>query len=328
MENSSLDCIPTTINSINSKKIRPIFSVMIPTYNCANFLIKTIESVLSQDLGEDYMEIEVIDDCSTIDNPENIVKQYGRGRVKYFKKERNEGATLNFNTCIERSNGLLIHILHGDDYVLPLFYEKIYNEFLKNSEIDACITRSKIVSEKDSFLYFSPSLEDLYENQLNYNTLFYNNPIRTPSVVIKRQFYEKHGGFVPSLVHTADWELWIRVILKSKVVFINEPLVSYRFFDGNDTGRLASNGENLNDYLRLANILRINYMNFNYSRFYYNVTKMALSQAEMFKVLGRIDSYKSNYNLYRKLKNNLPFSLRIKENLKIYTSLIKFVIRK
>ena len=76
-------------------------------------------------LGLDRMEIEVVDDCSTEDDPEAVVREVGKGRVKFHRKSRNEGVTANFNTCVQRSSGELVHILHGDDYVLPGFYRTI-----------------------------------------------------------------------------------------------------------------------------------------------------------------------------------------------------------
>ncbi len=56
---------------------RPLWSVMIPTYNCAKYLRETLLSVLAQDPGAEVMQIEVIDDCST-DNPAAVVEEVGR----------------------------------------------------------------------------------------------------------------------------------------------------------------------------------------------------------------------------------------------------------
>ena len=56
-------------------------SVMIPTYNCATFLRTTLESVLAQDPGPEQMQIEVVDDHSTEDDPAVVVRALGAGRA-------------------------------------------------------------------------------------------------------------------------------------------------------------------------------------------------------------------------------------------------------
>jgi glycosyltransferase involved in cell wall biosynthesis len=61
---------------------RPLWSVMIPTFHCARFLRQALESVLSQDPGSDVMQIEVIDDCSTQDDPESVVR--AMATTRYF----------------------------------------------------------------------------------------------------------------------------------------------------------------------------------------------------------------------------------------------------
>src|SRR5438128_483601 len=101
---------------------RPLWSVMIPTFHCARFLRQTLESVLSQDPGPDVMQIEVIDDCSTQDDPESVVRAVAGERVHFFRQPKNVGHTRNFETCLQRARGYLVHLLHGDDAVLPGFY--------------------------------------------------------------------------------------------------------------------------------------------------------------------------------------------------------------
>ena len=59
----------------NNLKIRKILTKI---YNCAKFLKEALKSVLDQDLGREKMEIIVVDDCSTEDDPEQVVQEFGR----------------------------------------------------------------------------------------------------------------------------------------------------------------------------------------------------------------------------------------------------------
>ncbi len=79
---------------------RPLWSVMIPTYNCANYLRETLASVLAQDLGPDFMQIMVVDDHSLKDDPEAVVRKIGNGRVEFYRQETNVGHVKNFQTCL------------------------------------------------------------------------------------------------------------------------------------------------------------------------------------------------------------------------------------
>ena len=108
---------------------RPLWSVMIPVYNCAAYLPETLRSVLQQAPGPDEMQIEVIDDHSTDADVEKLVKEIGRGRIAYCRQPQNVGSVRNFETCLNRSTGHIIHLLHGDDKVRPGFYEKMFSLF-------------------------------------------------------------------------------------------------------------------------------------------------------------------------------------------------------
>ncbi len=228
---------------------------MIPTFNCARFLRQTLESVLAQDPGPDLMQIEVIDDCSTTDDPEAVVREVGRGRVAFHRKERNQGATSNFNTCIERSRGELVHILHGDDWVLPGFYTHIDEITARHSNASLYATRSFFVDESGLITAVTSRVCSLENEGDSYDEFVTGTALQFASIVIRREFYENHGGFHPSLVHCADWEMWFRAITVGLGVVSPQVLSSYRVFEGNDTGRLVKTAENLKDRLRLYAIL-------------------------------------------------------------------------
>jgi glycosyltransferase involved in cell wall biosynthesis len=231
---------------------RPKWSVMIPTYNCARFLRKTLESVLVQDPGSDQMQIEVIDDGSTEDDPEAVVREIGGGRIAFFRKPRNEGAVSNFNTCIGRSRGELVHILHGDDCVLPGFYSQI--EKLANDQPDAALYACRIIytDESDRWKGFSRSVP-CGDGKTRESTPFFFGPlVQFSGTVIRRSFYETHGGFRDDLIHSADWNMWERAVSTVGGVFTDRALACYRMFDSNDTSRLMKTAENIIEYLRIT----------------------------------------------------------------------------
>lgn len=198
------------------------------------------------------MEIEVVDDCSTVDDPEEVVREVGRGRIKFHRKNRNEGVTANFNTCVQRSSGELVHILHGDDYVLPEFYRTIADLAERHPAVAFFHTRALVVDEAGNTEGSSPPIESLEEPGNEVAPFYYANPFRTAGVVIRRAFYEKQGGFNPKFVHVADWEMWVRAVFLGSGICSNETLANYRSFAGNDTSRLVRTGTNLIDCLRLA----------------------------------------------------------------------------
>jgi len=241
-----------TVKPIAAGIARPLWSVMIPAYNCAKYLRPCLQSVLAQDPGIDRMEIEVVDDCSAEDDPGAVVRELGNGRIKFHRKDQNEGVTANFNTCVQRSSGQLVHILHGDDYVLPGFYRTIEGLAERHPAVAFFHTRALVVDEAGNTEGTSPPIENLESPGNEVAPFYYANPFRTAGVVIRRAFYEKQGGFNPKFVHVADWEMWVRAVFLGTGVCSNETLAIYRSFAGNDTSRLVRTGTNLIDCLRLA----------------------------------------------------------------------------
>jgi len=209
---------------------RPIWSVMIPTYNCARYLRKTLASVLSQDPGSDVMQIEVIDDCSTEDDPEKVVEEVGGSRVNFYRQPKNVGHTKNFQTCLERSRGKLIHLLHGDDCVRDGFYRKMQQAFEQNSEIGAAFCRYINMDEQDHWQSIT-ALEEPESGILNnwLQRIAENQCICAASMVVRREVYEKLGGFDHRFSSMAeDWEMWVRIAAHYQVWYEVEPLALYR----------------------------------------------------------------------------------------------------
>src|SRR5215467_5604297 len=116
---------------------RPFWSVMVPVYNRTKYLEKTLASVLAQDLGPKEMQIEVVDDCSTLNDPEPLVRRIAGDRVNFVRNSRNLGLVANFNNCIGRARGHWVHLLHTDDYLLPGFYERLKAALATRNDVGA-----------------------------------------------------------------------------------------------------------------------------------------------------------------------------------------------
>ena len=241
------------IDSLPSGHHRPTWSVMIPTFNCADLLQHTLKSVLQQDLGPNQMQIEVIDDHSTKDDPEKIVNELGHGRVKFFRQPTNQGLCKNFNTCIRRSRGELVHILHGDDLVEPGFYNRVSEAAKIHGEsCSLYATRSRMINNYGEQIAVSKNISELNSPSNVVGDLFFENNLYTPAIVVRRTAYEKFGGFNEMLSHTADWEMWVRIIALGNGILIDEVLTTYRFTPVNDTSRLIRTGANLTECLITA----------------------------------------------------------------------------
>src|SRR5688500_18356669 len=201
---------------------------MIPSYNCIQYLSKTIESVLMQDMGPLKMQIEVIDDCSNDGNVEELVKDIGKGRVNFYQQKENVGSLRNFETCINRAKGKYIHLLHGDDLVKKGFYNEIESLFQKFPTIGSAITNYNWVNEKE--IENLPSQEILKEPGIIDNWLLKiasKQMVQPPAVVVKRSVYEEIGSFF-GVHYGEDWEMWIRIASKYPVGYSPKCLATYR----------------------------------------------------------------------------------------------------
>lgn len=243
------EAVPPPIG-VRDELVRPLFSVMIPTYNCSRLLRKTLTSVLEQDPGPDVMQIEVVDDASR-DDPESVVQELGKGRVAFFRQSRNLGVVGNFNTCISRSRGELVHILHGDDVVYPGFYDEVRRLVGAFPDAGLYATRVMYIDEDGVAVGLSPRVRGA-EERVSTDPAFLRetNPLQFAGCVVRRSSFESSGGFLPFLVHTNDWEMWYRVTAEHGIVTSSEVLAGYRQFAGSDTTKLTWSAENFLDFDR------------------------------------------------------------------------------
>lgn len=219
---------------------RPTWSVMIPTFNCADFLEATLNAVLAQDPGPDVMQIEVIDDCSTADQPAEVVADIGRGRIDFHRQPTNVGISCNFTSCLQRSRGHVVHVLHGDDLVYPGFYTTIEPILDAYPDAGGVLVGAHDIDEHDTVILTNEILRP-EQGVLDrfYPQIFEWNPVRAPAVVARRRVYEEIGGFRDGLRFCADWDMWKRLATATVLVYEPQVLTGYRVHGRSDTAKLG-----------------------------------------------------------------------------------------
>lgn len=246
---------PPVIAPVKEGVARPLWSVMIPTYNCSHYLRETLETVLQQDPGRDKMQIEVIDDCSTDADVGQLVKEIGKGRVDFYRQPVNVGSLRNFETCINRSKGQYVHLLHGDDLVKNGFYEEIASLFEKFPEAGAAFCRHDHI-DKNGKIRFTKTLESDTPAILNnwLLKLAVEQRVQYVAMVVKRSVYEQLGGFY-NVIYGEDWEMWSRIAKSYPIAYTPKILAQYREHYSSISNDSFISGSNLKDIQAVINII-------------------------------------------------------------------------
>lgn len=202
----------------------PLVSVVMPTYNGAQFIREAIDSILSQSFKE--FEFIIVDDGS-MDETEEIIRSYADKRIVYIKKEQNSGISDSLNRGISLSRGKYIARMDDDDISLPHRFETQLKVFENNSKIIVCGSVSEIDNGKKKSN--NPESHD----EIKLSLLFHNCMIH-PSVMMLKKPLELalyNVDFVPS----EDYDLWSRLIWEGEFYNIQNPLIQYRDHDDSET---------------------------------------------------------------------------------------------
>lgn len=248
---------PPVVAPVDTNIKRPLWSVMIPTYNCIKFLAHTIESVLAQDPGTELMQIEVIDDCSTDGDVEALVNELSKGRIGFYRQAVNVGHHRNFATCLQRSTGVYVHLLHGDDAVKVGFYKEIESLFEENPDAGAAFTNNGYIDEH-GYPTFVPKSISEHPGILNnfLECIAQKQMLQFSSMVVKRKVYEHLGGYY-GVNYCEDWEMWIRIAAHYPVAYSPVNLALYRGGQGNGssiTSQALINGDNFRNVIKVIEL--------------------------------------------------------------------------
>ena len=221
-------------------------SVVIPTFNCADYLVQAIKSVLAQTYQD--FEIIVVDDAST-DHTEVALQQFAN-RVRYICQDQ-AGPSVARNRGIIQAQGDCIAFLDADDLWRPTKLARqveylnqhpeavlIYTDFTRGPEPGSNNeSRLKVFKPRDSADAFHALLDE--------------NFIGTSTVLIRREALAQSGLFDPTLRGSEDLDLWLRLAKSGPFGFVDVVLGDVRQHTGNTTRTVAF----VQEQIRAAHIM-------------------------------------------------------------------------
>jgi glycosyltransferase involved in cell wall biosynthesis len=192
-------------------------AVVIPTYNCARYLARALDSVTKQTYRN--FQIIVIDDGST-DNTDEIVGHYSSQCV--FEKQVHAGPAAARNRGIRISSNPYIAFLDADDVWFPQKLERQIELLERRPEVGLVCSDCAVGSEKgrDSSHFRGRAVPqgEVFERLVSDCFIF------TPTVVLRRECLRDVVGFNEALAVSEDLNLWLKIASRWAIAFIPEVL--------------------------------------------------------------------------------------------------------
>lgn len=199
-------------------------SIIMPAYNCAEWIGKSIESIIEQTY--ENWELIVVDDCST-DDTFSVIKEYSQSdhRIKWHKLKHNSGAAIARNTAVDLAKGVYLAFLDSDDLWIP---EKLQKQihFMSDNNYDFTCTDYGKIDEHDDIKNIVIRCEKEYDYDMvlkrcpGNSTIIYN--------------CESLGKFhAINIKRRNDFVMWLAVIKKAKSAYgLQERLGYHRVRSG------------------------------------------------------------------------------------------------
>lgn len=193
-------------------------SIIIPTYNRAKTIERSIQSVLQQTIND--LEVVVIDDCSD-DNTYDVVKKIQDPRVRFIRLESRSGACAARNRGIDEAKGEYIAFQDSDDKWENNKLEMQLTA-LRDNRADICSCRVKRHNGEREILF--PQIDGISTGFLSHEALCRKSHVSTQTIIASNTVFQRHK-FDPLVKKAQDYDWIIRASKEYSVYFINIPLV-------------------------------------------------------------------------------------------------------
>jgi glycosyltransferase involved in cell wall biosynthesis len=201
-------------------------SIITPSFNQAQYLRRTIESVLSQKKDVD-LEYIIMDGCST-DGSVDILNEY-RSKACVIV-ERDSGQADAIAKGFAMATGEILAWLNSDDMYLPGALAKVTKAFGQGAEF--LYSHVRIIDAQDRDLRRRVALP------VGFDDIYYGMyVIPQETTFFSRRLYEECGGVNASYTYAMDYDLWLRMARIRQPQLLDDYLACFRFHDGQKSSR-------------------------------------------------------------------------------------------
>jgi glycosyltransferase involved in cell wall biosynthesis len=226
----------------------PALSCIIPTYNRSGYVRECLMAL--RHCGVPNLEVIISDDGSTDDT--KAVVAATDPRAKYLWQPNSGTPATARNAAFEVSSGRYVGFLDCDDAWLPAAPAKAVRLLDTYPEVDVLFADANMGNPKDGFVSWigvagqdefsrlphrepEPGFRILEPRPL-FRRMAVRNPVFIGACILRREVFEKSGGFDPTLRGAADWDLWLRLAARCTFGFLREPLAVYTRHPDNMSG--------------------------------------------------------------------------------------------
>lgn len=208
-------------------------SIITPSYNQADYLRRTIESVHSQ-TGDFELEHIVVDGGST-DGTVELLKEY-QDRIRWVS-EKDEGQADALNKGLAMASGDIIGWLNSDDLYLPGCLSTITDVFAQEPSTQWVYGKVRIIDTNDQEIrHWITWYKNRKMRHFSLSRLLRENWISQMGVFWRREAWEKVGAFRKDLFYCMDYNYWLRLATQWDGRFIDEYLAAFRWYPTSKSG--------------------------------------------------------------------------------------------
>lgn len=208
-------------------------SLVTPSFNQAEFIRRTIDSVLEQ-RGDFELDYRVVDGGST-DGTIEILKSYG-GRLRW-QSEKDDGQVDAINKGLRAADGDIVGWLNSDDVLMPGALQRVADAFRAHPDREWLHGRCMIIDAQDREVRrWVSAYKDFRSRHHSFENFLTENYVSQMTAFWRRDAMEAVGYLDPTIRFAFDYDLFVRLAARGEPLYVEEPIACFRWYETSKSG--------------------------------------------------------------------------------------------